>query len=448
MKFKICSVLTVAAILLASSCGSPVKKKFSNADIELTIWETYNQEEHQVFLDLSKRFEKNFQKKFNKSIYLNIQRVPFADIVTNIKLAAQTATTPDIARIDIMKVVDLAYGQVIYPLDTLSTFGKQTIEDVRKDFVPAAFDSNVIEIKNKKGEWERHLYGLPEQSTCVALYWNKKMFNDKAKELKAAGLDPTRAPKTWDEFIKYGQIITDKKTKTFAYGMSNGLWWSLPEFNSYGAKFIEKSADGKLKCVLDNPQAIAAYQMKVDLYKKYGVEAGAWQSGAISPEQGFINYNYAMILSGPWRFQTFKNAGIPFGLSLIPEGPAGTSTNIGGNNYVVAKSCQTPEYAYEFLKFISSDEVQTEWCNKLSQIPVKLSVIDKLDLKDKPELKVFIEQIKYAKSVPTIPRYGIVENDCINPELDAALSGAKTVEQALKDASRKVDETVLNLVNE
>lgn len=447
MKTKIYTLLIITIFLLVS-CGNQVKKKFTNADIELTIWETYNQEEHVVFMDIAKRFEKIFKKKFNKSLFLNIQRVPFADMITNIKIAAQTYTTPDIARIEIMRVVDLAYGQSIYPIDSLKNFGTQSIDHMKKDFVPAAFDSNVIDIKNKKGKWDRHLYGLPEQTTCVALYWNKKMFIDKAKELKAAKLDPARAPKTWDEFRKYGQILTDKDKKIFAYGMSNGLWWTFPEFNTYNAEFVKKSSDNKMKCVLDNEQAITAYQMKVDFYRKDGIEAGAWQSGAISPEQGFINYNYAMILSGPWRYQTFKNAGIPFGIALIPAGPAGTSTNVGGNNYVIMKTCKTPEYAYTFLKYIASDEVQKEWCTRLGQIPVKLAVIDKLNFENTPELKTFIEQIKYAKAVRPIPRYGIIENDCVNPELDAALSGAKSVAQALKDAAKKVNEQVLSLINE
>ena len=41
-----------------------------------------------------------------------------------------------------------------------------------------------------------------------------------------------------------------------------------------------------------------------------------------------------------------------------------------------------------------------------------------------------------------------IEGDVVNPEMELALKGQKTVEKALKDAAEKINRKVLSLVNE
>ena len=48
----------------------------------------------------------------------------------------------------------------------------------------------------KLGEYGGHIYALPTSPATVALFYNKEHFRSKAKELRAAGLDPDRPPAT------------------------------------------------------------------------------------------------------------------------------------------------------------------------------------------------------------------------------------------------------------
>ena len=62
--------------------------------------------------------------------------------------------------------------------------------------------------------WAEATYGgkvfaIPTGADNRILYWNKKVFRSKAKELTAAGLDPNRPPQTWNEVLAYSKVLTE-----------------------------------------------------------------------------------------------------------------------------------------------------------------------------------------------------------------------------------------------
>lgn len=411
---------------------------------ELTIWITYNPQEYDVFKQIAQDFQTEYNKKHGKSLYLNLQRIPYDGLMPRLKYACLANATPDICRIDNAWPLTLAYGKSIIPLDTLPSFNT-TIDELAQEYVPAAIASNIVETKADNGTWEKHLYGIPDQTNCVALFWNKELFRQSATELRAAGLDPDRAPRDWEEFVKYAQILTIKDKKQYGFGMFNSLWWSMPFFNTFGTEFVRKDANGKYICTLDEQPAQQALQFMTNLYLKYGVEAGAWRTGSINPEQGFLNGKYAMILSGPWNLKRFSN--IDFGVSLVPAGPAGTSSNVGGQNLVVFRTCKNPAAALEFLRYFSSEPVQIRWSESLGQIPVNIKAFDKINLSERPQLAVFMEQLKTAKATPKIPRMDVLEEKVVGPALQLAMQGDKSVEQALKDSTKEINKDFLSLLN-
>ncbi|KAF0248870.1 MAG: carbohydrate ABC transporter substrate-binding protein CUT1 family, partial [bacterium] len=166
---------------------------------------------------------------------------------------------------------------------------------------------------------------------------------------------------------------------------------------------------------------------------------------SINPEQGFLNGKYAMILSGPWNLKRFSN--IDFGVSLVPAGPAGTSSNVGGQNLVIFRTCKNPEAALDFLRYFSSEEIQVRWSELLGQIPVNIRAFDKIDTSQRPQLAVFMQQLKTARPSPKIPRMDVVEEKIMGPALQLAMQGDKSVEQALKDSAKEINKDFLSLIN-
>ena len=456
-------------VLLLTACQD-MSEQDRNA-IELVAWVSYKETEHNEFVKLANQFTANYRQKTGKTVKIIAKQVPFDDLVTNIKMASMSNRTPDIARIDVPKMLELAYHKTLVPLDQLENFGAASIEAKAAQYMQVPFYTNVIEVKNNQGQSQRHLYGLPEQTTCLALFWNRKMFRERAEQLQQAGLDPKRAPRTWDELIRYGRVLTYKRNDDHYYGfaMDNTLWWTMPFFGCYGAQFIRKDENGNKVCILGDTRTTAAFQLKVDLYRRHQVEGGAWKSGAIGPDVGFINEKYAMIFMGPWYVKKFREKGLDFGVALIPSisdaeakkvglsAPPVSATNIGGNNMVIFRSCRYPQIAYAFLNFITSCRAQLQWCQQLQQIPVNREAADILlgkkkiageTIKIDATIQIFMEQIKYAVMPPQVPRYRYIESDAVNPEMELALKGQKSVQQALQDAASKINANVLSLVNE
>ena len=272
-------------------------------------------------------------------------------------------------------------------------------------------------------------WGLPDQINCLALFYNRTLFSEN-------GLDPDSPPETWQELIDIGKRLTNERAGVFGFGMRNSLWWTLPFFYAYGAEFLNEEMT---ECLLNSPKAVEAFQLKIDLYRKHKIEGGAWRAGGITNDVGFQNGKYAMIFSGPWSIEGFKRTGVDFDVGLIPAGPEGSASNIGGNNLVVFHTSEYPAEAAEFLKFIASRETQAEWCNRLGQIPVNALAANDIDFEKHPYLKVFMEQMKYAFRRPPVPVYPEIEN-LFNPEMQAALDGTKTAKQALDKAVDLVNE--------
>ncbi|MFH0794814.1 MAG: extracellular solute-binding protein [bacterium] len=464
------SVVAVAACLLALASGCR-KHEAAPSDpnlITLRLWQSYNDQERAVFDQLAAEFERDFPKKHpGKHVKIEVESVPFDNLVQNIARAAQAGITPDMARVDALKVVELAYGKVAVALDTLPSF-KGTLEEKRDEFIPAAFDTNVINIKG-----ETHLYGLPEQTTCLTLYWNRDHFRNKEAELRAAGLDSHRAPRDWDEMIAYGRILTDHDAGIYAFGHTNSLWFNFALLNTYEAPFIETDNRGESRCVVSRGgNAEMILQRLIDMTYKWGIEAEAWKSGNVPADQGFMNQRYSMVLQGPWNYKRFKDAGVNVGLALIPRMPKGdaielgllpkdasdaqyderikSSSNIGGNDLIILRSCLErgmADYAHEFLEFFTSTEVQTRWGNTLGQIPVNKAAADQIDKNANPATAHFIEQIKNARALPRIPLYAVLEEQT-NRQLDLAFQRKMPLSKALKNIEQITDDQILSLVNE
>jgi ABC-type glycerol-3-phosphate transport system substrate-binding protein len=445
MRRLVASVLLCAISAIGVGCGRAGDGGDDGVE-RITVWETYNAEEHAVFERLASDFERERAAATGKRVDVRLERVPYEGLLPKLKYAAITHTTPDVCRVDNAWVLTLAYGKAIVPLDTLPSFG-MTIDEAAEQYVEAALATNVVEAPDEAGSWQRHLYGLPDQTNCVALFYNRALFREAAPRLREAGLDPDRAPKTWDEFVRYAKVLTIPEKRQFGFGMFATLWWMMPFLNTYGAEFARRTPDGKLACGFSDPAAVEAFRFVVSLYRDHRIEAGAWQTGAINPEQGFINGKYAMILTGPWNLKRFS--GIDFGVATIPAGPKGTSSNVGGSNMVVFRSSAHADLALEFLRWFTSRETQLRWSRELGQIPVNREAFEEVArAAGGTHLGVFLEQLRTARPLSQVPKMDQIEDRVVNPAIELMLkTQSATPDAILADACRQVDSDYLSIIN-
>jgi multiple sugar transport system substrate-binding protein len=437
--------------------------------VKLTIWQGFTTEETIVFKELAQKFAGEWEAENpGKQLEIQINYVSFGDMYTKLKTAAMARITPDIAFVDALKVTDLAFGRALLNLEKLNGFKKRysSRDEARKQFVEASFNAGVV---NRLGE--ENLYGLPVQTTTVSLFRNLDMFRSKAAELRAAGLDPNRAPQTWEELFAYGEVLTDTERGIYAYGFSGSLWFLFPFFNMYDVDFITYGEDGQGKGAITTPNGRAAMERMRKIVTS-GVEGGAWKRSSLIPDIGFTNKKYAMILTGPWNVENFANSGLNFDISMIPAPSqeeidrlglepvdptlvdeigisAYSSSNVGGQTGVIMRTCEHPEIAYEFLEYFTSEAVQREWSTTLGQIPTRLAAWEDLDMSKYPFLPKFMMQLRTAKRLPAIPMYGILEADVMNPEMDYYFQNENyDTDQALQNMERVLKAKILDRINE
>jgi ABC-type glycerol-3-phosphate transport system substrate-binding protein len=398
------TLLICMLALCIAGCGG----EKHGGGVVLTVWDTYNTDERALFLTLVQEFE-----AANPGIKIQPVSIPFDGLEPKILTALATDTAPDIARVDVGFLPKVALRGALQALDQYG------IDAIKGDLYPVALSSCMVDGRT---------YGLPDQVNGLCLFYNKEMF-------RAAGLDPDTPPKTWEEFVECAKKLTDPKAGVFGFGMRNSLWWSLPFIYSFGGEILDTAAN---RCTLAGETAVAGFQFKVDLYAKYGVEGGAWRAGGIRDDMGFQSRKYAMVFNGPWAVSGLEQGGIDFGVTLVPSGPAGYATNVGGNDLVVFSTSKHPSEAVRFMTYLVSKESQARWANQLGQIPVNTQADQLIDFATHPYLKIFMEQMKYARPRPQTGSYPEIEN-AVNPEMQAALDGKKSVKAAMESASRLVD---------
>ncbi|RMH58478.1 MAG: extracellular solute-binding protein [Candidatus Hydrogenedentota bacterium] len=427
----------------------------------ITLWETYNNEEHDVFMEIVKSFEEWYAKERGEEVHVRVKRIPFDQHIQKIKFSAITRTAPDIVRVDAGELIDLVYGQIVYDLKEIDP----KIEEYLSTFMPVARESVRIPLRHPDGKVRTGVYGIPDQLTGVAIYYNRTMFKEAGIPFPPRTLRELRdADPPWDfkRFREVAKALTKPERNQYGVALNSSLWFSLPFFNAFGADFIKIDPDGKFRCVLDSDSGINALTALASLYWD-GSEPGAWLAGAINPDRGFINNKYAMIVSGPWNLKTFRKSGVDFGVTFIPEGPnrreipvpgggtirVGTSTNVGGTDMAILKTTRQPRLCYEFLKYLTRPEVHAKWCNALGQIPVQTLAEPLVDFSGNPDLKVFVEQMRTAVPRPKIPRYGVLEVSIMVPQIERAFRARNRagVRLALGKAVEEIDRRILRDVN-
>lgn len=457
-------LLPLAVWTLASCSGGSRRAPDGVRVIEL--WHGFNAEETALFRLIVADFQEQWYEEHGEEVEIRLQFVSFGDMFTKLRTAALGQITPDMAFVDSIKVTDLAFGNALVRLDELDGFAERydSIEEAREEFVGASFDAGIV---TRLGE--RGLFGVPVQSTTVALFWNREIFRRRASDLRAAGLDPNRPPHDWDEFFAYGEVLTDPQRRVHAYGLSASLWFCFPFFNMYQVDFVDYLPDGTAVAAVNTPNGIAALE-RIRSIALSDIEGGAWRRAALPPDDGFINGNYAMILTGPWNVENFTNAGLDFGIGLIPAPPqeeidalglepadpdlveslgiqAWSSSNLGGQSGVIMRSCEDRELAYAFLEHFTGEEVQRRWGSSLGQIPVRMAAWENLDMSRYPFMGNFMTQLRTARRIPPIPLYDVLETNIFNPQVDLLLQGRTTSEAMATTMERQMEAQIFARMN-
>ena len=283
-------------------------------------------------------------------------------------------------------------------------------------------------------------WGIPFQRSTIVLYYDKEAF-------KEVGLDPNRPPATWAEMREYAEKLTkrDASGNVTRWGVqipSSGFpYWLFQALAIENGVNLMNAAGTEV--YYDKPEVIAAVQYWLDLVNKYKVHPPGIVEWGTTPKD-FFERKVAMMWTTTGNLTNVRsNAKFDFGVAMLPASKQRGSPTGGGNFYLFKKSTPAQrEAAFQFIKWVTTPERAAQWGIDTGYVAVRADAWETPVMKQYvagfPAAAVARDQLPYAKAeLSTHDNQRVTK--ALNDGLQAALTGTKTAEQAMKDAQREAD---------
>ena len=374
---------------------------------------------------LAADFEKENAGVKVKPIYAGTYQESIVKVLTAVK-SGEPPQTSVLLSTDMFTLVD---EEAILPWDGLI----KTADD--RAWLKSFFPAFMLNSQTGGKTW-----GIPFQRSTIVLYWTKDLFKD-------AGLDPERPPAHWNEMVEYAKKLTkrDASGNVTQWGLqvpSSGFpYWLFQGFTTQNDVLLMNEAGTQTS--YDKPAVIEALQYWVDLGQKHKVmQAGIIEWGTTPKD--FFEKKMAMMWTTTGNLTNVRNnAKFPFGVAMLPANKRRGSPTGGGNFYLFKKSTPAQQAAVlRFVKWITSPKRAAEWGIDTGYVAVRP------DAWETPEMKKYVGSFPFAAVARDQLQYAVAElsthenqrvTKALNDGLQAALTGAKTPVQAMKDAQAEAD---------
>jgi len=245
----------------------------------------------------------------------------YQDSIAKALTALKGGTPPQLAVLLSTDMFTLIDEDAIVPVDGLAK------SDADKKWLGGFYDAFM-----QNSRTGGHVWGVPFQRSTIVMYYNKDLF-------KEAGLDPERAPATWDELVEYGKKLTKKDANgnVSQWGVkipSGGAfaYWLFQALTTPNDAILMNEEGSQV--YLDKPAVVEAAQFWQDLSVKHGVMPKGTIDWGTTPKD-FLEKKAAIVWTTTGNLTNIrKNADFPFGVAMMPKKKRGGSPTGGGNFYI------------------------------------------------------------------------------------------------------------------
>ncbi|MDP9870099.1 MULTISPECIES: ABC transporter substrate-binding protein [Streptosporangium] len=406
MSRKVWALLCAGAIVAGAAACSSSEGESAGGKVTLTYgyWDEKNQ--GQAMDKIAKEFTKT-----HPNIEVKIQFTPLKEYFTKLQTSAAGGSAPDVFWMNGPRFGVYASQGALLPIS----------DKIAADKVDTAkFPKSLNDLYTLDGKQ----YGLPKDYDTVGLWYNKDLFDK-------AGVKYPDATWTWDDLRENAKKLSDPAKGV--YGIGAAPWGQEVFYNTiFQAGGYVVSPDGK-KSGYDDPATIEGLKLWSDLIEEKSSPT-VQQMTDTSPVELFQNGKLAMWTDGSYDATTYSGTeGLNADVAPLPAGPKRKATVIHGLANVIYAKTEHPAEAWEFVKFLASEQANRIQAETGAVIPAYEGLADTW-VKSMPKfnLQVFVDQVD--DSVP----YPISKNTAAwsTAELDAitkAFSGGQDLEAGAKE---------------
>lgn len=359
-----------------------------------------------------------FQKE-HPDVVVHVETLPWVGRTQKMITAIAGNRAPDCVYLNLDLVAQMVNRDALQPID------KYLSEESIADYDPAVIEAITIDEK---------LWIFPILRTVAASMINRDLLED-------VGWDPDSPPTNWKEIEELAALATrdidgDGRIDQYGLGMvlgSDTLNFSLwPLLWQAGGQVF--SDDGK-RAAFNSPEGLEALTFMVDMFQK-GYIPNSFLSVTGGGEFSSGNLAYWFGTGSVELTQLRRDIpDLPIDIAPVVENKHRISySSVAG--YAMFKTSKNPEATAAWLNFMTRPENMKYFCKSTNYFPCKQSIgsiygddplMSKLEAQ-MPYTRPDINHV-YARQVPQI----------LVPEIQQALLGNKTPQQALDDAEVAVN---------
>ena len=324
------------------------------------------------------------------------------------------------------------------PLAPFLNDPRLTMPDYDIEDVVPAYLTNGGKVGGRKGYLDgpgASLYGIPFSPETSILAYRTDIFEENGLEV----------PTTYDELLETAQFITDNVEGV--YGMTTRgsaghqvvhAW--LLHLSPLGGTVL----DDNFNPVVNSPEAIQAAQTLQTILEN--APPGAEANGAGEQDAAFLQGDAAIYLDRMAIAPMVADPAVStvagnVGYALHPTA-ATCGSETGGFAMGIPANSQNQEAAWLFIQWFTS-KMGDQMVVEAGGNPMRTSTMANPDLQAlRPEFPVVLEQLECADPDwrPLIPEWPAMNAPILGEEISAALTGQKTIEEALNSANERIRE--------
>ncbi|WP_040951312.1 ABC transporter substrate-binding protein [Gorillibacterium massiliense] len=310
-----------------------------------------------------------------------------------------------------------------------------------ESFDTSSWEPNILSYYTQDGK----LYSMPFNTSNPILYYNKNMF-------KAAGLDPEKAPATFEE------VTADAKklTANGKYGASFAIygWFMEQFFANQGAEYIN-NGNGRTSLATASNAASDAGVNTLTWWKDLVDKKNAINLGRKTDDtkKAFAAGQVAMVLDSTASLRgivTSAEGKFEVGTGFLPKPAAAGEGGVivgGASNYILNNRPEAEQKgAWEFIKYLASPEVQAAWHIATGYFPITTKAYDVQSVKDNmakyPQFKTAVDQL-HATKISKATQGAVMgvfpeARQIMEGAIEEALNNKKSPKDALDGAAKEI----------
>jgi multiple sugar transport system substrate-binding protein len=348
----------------------------------------------------------------NPGIDVTVTGIPFSDEgLAQLDTSLATDEGPDIFRIASDRLPNYGEQGVLSPIDEYLT------EDDEADILP-----NLLEGVEFNGE----LLAWPQWVPPVGFYLNNTLFAD-------AGVEIPDESWTVDEFKQLAQDLTSEGIYGFATYMGSASVNELTLLYAEGATVLSED-NGEY--TLNSEAGAAGLQTLVDLFEADAMPPDSTTLALADVDQGFIDGRFAMITGGSGGTAAFDAGGVEFTVLPPPIGAAGETVTVGGMGTYAVPAKGDPARvaaAHDLARYLTGEVI-----NDVPGWFLAPATRESIDVAaENPLMQPFQDMLPAVRFMPLTPSWPEIDA-YIHPEIQLAVAGQKSAQQALDDAGTQI----------